>query len=280
MASLFVNELTVIDFSFLDNRRGIVGESFIVDVVLNGDLNDEGMVFDFGLVKKQIKQAIDEGVDHKLVIPMGLPGLTILTDDEDFHCKLTLDQGDVIDYQSPREAVYLLQADSLNIAALTDFIEQHLSSLVPLNVTSVKIRLYPQALQGPYYHYSHGLKKHQGDCQRICHGHRSPIYVERNQLADEALATEIAELWQDIYLITREDIISQSADEIHLGYTSDQGRFELKLPARLCYVMETDTTVELIADHLHEWLQGRYPTDQILVQAFEGFKKGAIAASD
>ena len=66
---LFVRDLTVIDFSYLCQQRGVLGESYIVDVELHGDLDQTSMVFDFGLVKKVIKKAIDQLVDHKLAIP-------------------------------------------------------------------------------------------------------------------------------------------------------------------------------------------------------------------
>jgi len=51
-----------------------VGESWIADVVLGGELDEQGMVFDFSHVKRAIKQVIDAQVDHRLVVPKRPPG--------------------------------------------------------------------------------------------------------------------------------------------------------------------------------------------------------------
>ena len=69
MISLFVDNLTNLDFSFLDPQRGLVGETLIVDAELTGELDDQGMVFDFGHIKRQLRSAIEALVDHKLVVP-------------------------------------------------------------------------------------------------------------------------------------------------------------------------------------------------------------------
>ena len=52
---LFVRDLTVIDSSYLCERRGMVGESWLVDIEMSGELNEMSMLLDFGRVKKLIK---------------------------------------------------------------------------------------------------------------------------------------------------------------------------------------------------------------------------------
>lgn len=51
---LFINDLTVMDFSFLDAEAGLIGDSLIVDIILEGDLNAESMVMDFSHAKKKV----------------------------------------------------------------------------------------------------------------------------------------------------------------------------------------------------------------------------------
>ncbi|MEJ2064945.1 MAG: 6-carboxytetrahydropterin synthase, partial [Reinekea sp.] len=228
MNRLFVDNLTVIDFSFFHPVRGIVGESWIVDVELNGILNEEGMVFDFGHVKKLLKKAIDEGMDHTLVIPANLPGLTINeTDHETISIEYHHADQLKFAYQSPREAVFLIDSDKVSVDRAKLLLEEHLNNLVPANVTQVKLNLRTEEISSDFYHYSHGLKKHQGDCQRICHGHRSRIEIYRNDKRDVEMEHEWAQRFTDIYLITAEDQLeSEYPNLIHVGYEAEQGRFD------------------------------------------------------
>ena len=61
-------------------------------------------------------------------------------------------------YQSPREAVFLLDAQSVTMEAAKPLLEKHLNTLVPANVKDVQLHLRTEPIQGDFYHYSHGLK--------------------------------------------------------------------------------------------------------------------------
>ncbi|KAA1174859.1 6-pyruvoyl tetrahydropterin reductase [Marinobacter salinexigens] len=281
MNHLFVDNLTVIDFAYLDPSRGLVGESWIVDVVLGGNLDEQGMVFDFSNVKRTIKRVIDERVDHRLVIPRGYEGLT-LNDDEPDTFSWTLTTGGQLVHRGPDEAVVWLSSERVVPSAVAALLERELKSVLPANVISIEINLREEVIEGPYYHYVHGLKKHLGNCQRIAHGHRSPIRIDRNGHRDYDLEQRWAILWQDIYVGSEEDVARRHVGEdgiryITFEYEANQGEFGLTLPEEQVYMLDTDTTVELIAAHIADQLKLEFPTDSIRVKAYEGVGKGAIA---
>lgn len=282
MNHLFVDNLTVIDFAYLDPARGLVGESWIADVVLGGELDDQGMVFDFSNVKRTIKRIIDERVDHRLVIPRGYSGLSCNQDTPDTFT-WTLTDGSHIVHRSPDEAIVWLPTERVASPDVAALLERELMAVLPANVTSVEINLREDVIEGAYYHYVHGLKKHLGNCQRIAHGHRSPIRIDRNGQRDQELEHSWAKLWQDIYVGSEEDVVSRHVEEdggryITFAYEANQGEFALTMPEARVYMMGTDTTVELIAAHIADQLKLQFPLDTILVKAYEGVGKGAIAS--
>jgi len=282
MNHLFVDNLTVIDFAYLDPTRGLVGESWIADVVLGGELDDQGMVFDFSNVKRTIKRVIDERVDHRLVIPRGYEGLCWDENEPDtFQWALT--DGSEIIHRSPDEAVVWLSSERVVPSAVARLLEHELQAVLPANVTSIEINLREEVIEGAYYHYVHGLKKHLGNCQRIAHGHRSPIRIDRNGYRDSELERKWASRWRDIYVGSEEDVVRRHVGEdgvryVTFEYEANQGEFALVMPEEGVSMLDTDTTVELIAAHIADKLKVDYPTDTIRVKAFEGVGKGAIAS--
>lgn len=274
------------DFAFFDPNRGIVGESWIVDVVLEGDLDDQGMVFDFGHVKKQIKQVMDSVVDHKFVVPKQYPELKVTNlgdDDSNLLLEIRDQQGRWYRHQSPTQGVVLLESDSVNFEAVEKLLIEECFKVLPENVTTISLNLSTEQIDGAFYHYAHGLKKHLGDCQRIAHGHRSQIHIFENGQRSDELEALWAEKWADIYIATKEDLQEEleidGLDYYHFAYQSEQGQFELTLPKDDCHLMINDTTVELIAAHIAKQIKLLRPDSEITIKAFEGVKKGAIASA-
>ena len=276
MPQLFVNRLTVIDFSYLHPGRGLVGESWQVDITLHGGLDAQGMVLDFGDVKKSVKRLIDEHFDHKLLVPGRYAGLSQRTRANRLELDFETREHDRIHHASPPDAVTLIDTDEITEHSLAEAIVATVTPSMPGNVAGIEIHLWPESGEGAFYHYSHGLKHHCGNCQRIAHGHRSNLRIERNGERDQQLEAQWAEQWRDIYIGTREDLADEKDGQQGFRYTSGQGAFELRLPAKCCYLIETESTVENIAQHIADRLKQRHPQERFRVLAFEGVDKGAI----
>lgn len=281
MAKLFVDNLTVMDFSFLDRERGVVGESWIVDIELGGDLDEQGMVFDFGHVKKQIKQFVDAQADHRLLVPVAAEGCRTQVSGDELRIEFPLDSGAVIRHSSPRDAVLLLTAELIEPGQLAQDLQVQLASILPENVQDVLVKLRPEAIDGAYFHYTHGLQKHQGQCQRIAHGHRSRLEISVDGQRSASLEGDWSERLADIYIATDAHVIEEFAlngiDHVTLAYTAAQGDFSISLPRDQVFVVPHVSTVENIAIYLADRVAREAPGD-ILVKAFEGVGKGAFGA--
>ncbi len=279
MAKLFVDNLTVIDCSYLDTKRGIVGESWMVDVELTGTLDEQGMVFDFGHVKKQIKHFIDQELDHRLLVPSASTACHIEKNAEQIHIDFALDSGGRIRHQSPHDAVFLVNDKQIDSEQLSTHLEQALSIILPDNVSHVALTLRSDPRQQGYYHYSHGLQKHLGQCQRIAHGHRSPLAIYINGQRNNALEAKWANTLQDSYIATQSHL--QNTEDYNaiahscLAYTAAQGDFAITLPSSTLFFMPVESTVENIAVHLAQLICQEHQTE-VLVKAFEGPDKGAF----
>lgn len=283
---LFVRDLTVIDASYLDAQRGFVGESFQVDVVLDGQLNEQSMILDFSLVKKQIKAIIDAEVDHKLLVPHASAQCTVMLEAQRAQVDFQLSDNSVIQLKCPLQAYCLLESEEISKELLETYLEQVVLMKLPDNVQGLSIKLRTESINTPYYHYTHGLKKHDGNCQRIAHGHRSKIDIYINDQYSETWVKKWAERWQDIYLASQSDVIEASeltfmpikqTQSIHCSaYHAQQGYFELLMPALRCEVLNNDTTVEELARFICETIKQDEQDNKVTVYAYEGIGKGAI----
>jgi len=275
MSTLFVEHLTVIDCAYLDVARGLVGQSWIVDVELEGDLDQQSMVLDFGEVKRRLKRAIDSGLDHTLLVPAQSPALSLAHSGQTSELQFRSALG-AYEHRSPTLAITPVDAVAIDEAAVTAHLRASLAPILPPNVARLDLRLRTEVIDGPSYQYVHGLKKHAGQCQRIAHGHRSRIEMRVDGTRDSALEQEIALAWTDVYLGTREDLVSRANGELRFAYSAPEGRFELALPEAHADLLDTDTTVERIAEHLSWVAAARLPGRTVEVRAYEGVMKGAV----
>ncbi|GAB3105909.1 6-carboxytetrahydropterin synthase [Pseudomaricurvus hydrocarbonicus] len=272
---LFVDNLTNVDFSYLHPQRGLLGETWLASTQLDGQLDQQGMVCDFGVVKKTLRDWLDREIDHRLAVPLRSPNLKLKQTGKRINLTWTFGEHS-LQCSAPEQAIALVDAEEITPHSVSQWSKNQLRSLLPDSLDRLGLDFEPEDINGSYYHYSHGLKKHDGNCQRIAHGHRSRIHIWRNDQPAPELEAQWSKTFEDIYIGTREDIVQQEDRYIRFAYTTSQGAFELCMPETCCYMINTDTTVELIASHLADQLKLQFPSDRIKVKAYEGIGKGAL----
>lgn len=274
---LFVDNLTNVDFSFLHPTRGLVGETWLASVELHGELDSQGMVVDFGIVKSLIRRWLDEEIDHRLLVPKDSPSLLKLDKSNSGYHLHWAYQNKEIRSQCPAQALTEINSQVITVESVSNWCIEKLMPQFPASLKKLKLSFSPEHIEGPYYHYSHGLKKHQGNCQRIAHGHRSRISILKDGEPSHSEMQRWAHKWQDIYIGTREDYVeSNNINNQAFSYKTSQGEFYLELPKSQCYLLNTDTTVELIAQHIAQTLKEENPQHNFTVKAYEGLAKGAL----
>ncbi|WP_192036869.1 6-carboxytetrahydropterin synthase [Halomonas sp. YLGW01] len=276
--TLFVNGLTHLDASAWCPRRGLIGISWQVDVELDGELGEDGMLFDFGHVKPWIKSRLDDGADHTLIVPTEAPGVTIGDCAEGLAIRTTTPYA--MEVRGPRQAFTLVPTAEITPEGLAARFAEEMMQAPPPRVSAIRLAFSDEPIAGAAYTYSHGLRRHDGNCQRIAHGHRSPLHVWQAGVRAPALEAAWAERLADRYLIDESDLQDDreaaALGELTTRYHAPQGAFFLRLPKERCVILPTATTIEQIAT----WLAGeiaRETGQTTRVQAFEGIGKGAIA---
>ncbi|MGM0544484.1 MAG: 6-pyruvoyl trahydropterin synthase family protein [Pseudomonadota bacterium] len=272
--ALFVNQLTHIDASLWCPEAGLKGVSWQVDALLDGELGEDGMLFDFGDVKPWIKHHLDAGLDHTLLVPVKAEGVSVTECAEGLCVQTTSPYP--MHVTGPREAFTLVPEAIIDRDAVARALSDDLTARRPKNVSRVQLTLSDEPIDGAAYGYSHGLKRHAGNCQRIAHGHRSRLHIWQHETRQLTLEQHWAEWLDSRYLVEAGDIVEQDAQWLTCRYQAAQGMFSITLPSDCCAVLATPTTVENIARWLAESIavQTRSVTR---VHAFEGFNKGAIA---
>ncbi len=279
---LFVRRFTVLDFARV-GPSGFEGESLYVDGEVEGDLDERGFLMDFGPVKKLMKRVVDDVLDHRFAVPIEDPRVILEEQGERLRARID----GTLDYTAPREAFALLP--DVSDASVCAFLRERVLERVPKNVRDVRFQLSPEDGIGtrPGFRYTHGLKLHEGNCQRLIHGHRNIIEVFLDGAWHPVASQMLAELFDDVHFAHVDDLTVSapvgerftSEQNVSILYRSLQGEFEATLPGRRVLPLSVEPTIENIATFSHQWVSRALSVDdeRVTVRAYEGIHKGASA---
>ncbi len=285
-ASLFLNDFTVLDYAFVDEQSGILGDSYYVSAELTGELDEKEFLLDFSVAKKMLKALVDEAFDHKLLVPMGGSATTVKTDGLTVRAR----DGSVWDYTCPREAFALFPDARIS----AEVIQYHLGRLalakLPKNVKEARFTLRSPERFGSEanFRYTHGLRFHEGNCQRLFHGHRNPIEVYANGARAPEWEAKLAAEWAGVHFVALPTLKNLSALDLSLGvrapghsgaaeveYAGSQGEFRGFIPAARVVLTEKEPSIETMSALAYQRLRAYGLTGPLRVVAFEGLNKGS-----
>lgn len=313
-STIFINEPTVVDHSFIDRQGRIVGGSVNPTFLVTGEVSaDENVVLDFSKAKARIKALIDDpdnGFDHKCWVVQGFSKIIYVRDtisgehinDWDYLASAQDPNRPIAVHtaslyiQAPKSAFrfvtytgYLVmnnQPQPRNVNAyIVPAMEQWLNANMPTFSVEVKMREHAIPVTPDrsvhLFRYVHGLKHSSSwGCQNIAHGHLSFIDVDaQHQEAASTVLGSIARDLDETIFISAENFV-QDEYFINISYESQtRGPFTMgisKTAAQKFVVLETETTIE----HIIEFVAARYKTQLKSIGAThlyvsEGLSKGA-----
>ncbi|NHJ46830.1 MAG: 6-carboxytetrahydropterin synthase [Asgard group archaeon] len=142
------------EISFEDPRIGFASAHFIVDhekcgrlhghnyfikVTISGELGDDHMVLDYGILKDKLK-SLTKPLDHKVMIPDNADGLTITKKDESIEIHTCNKR-----YLLPKEDVIFLPLPATTAEELAKYFHNKLKSIWPSFSIKVSIEEAPGA---------------------------------------------------------------------------------------------------------------------------------------
>lgn len=296
--SLFYKNVTVLDYAYLDDHMGVVGDALKVHVEFIGKTDHEGVVYDFSYAKKKVKEIIDRDCDHRLVVPTGL---IEKMDGDKVQLNYSYGLSDMpMTYECPEQGICELPFHHVNKGTIATYLESVILKEMPETVSAIRLTLEDEPMpQGkPTFHYTHGLKEHYGNCQRLFHGHKNTVDVfvngkERRDL-EEYLADQLFKgsihfcKWENV--VNKEEIQKLTGEKeptgrfstipkVDIAYDANQGHFKGSLPGNEVFFMSEESTVENLSMLFARLIKDKVgENDSVMVRAYEGVAKGAISS--
>lgn len=109
-----------------DKCARIHGHNYEIEVEVEGDLDENNMLIDFGPFKASISSMIKE-LDHRVLLPAKNPDLKIETDQKQY--KVTTCEGKY--YRFPKEDVVLVPLEATTVELLSKFLHDKIKIKYP-----------------------------------------------------------------------------------------------------------------------------------------------------
>ena len=267
---IFLEDCDHIDCAIYTDS-GMIGQTWQVAVALTGPLDDNFFISDFGDIKHLVKRTLRKSIDHTLIIP------NTLNTHETENLSLRFPNG--WNYFAPKGAVSVIPFAEVNQETITQFLNQTLQAQLPQDY-HISISLHQTQYQnGSYFSYTHGIQGHQGNCQRLLHGHQGKIRISikgQRQVSLEQKFLSFLTSGQSIHIASASQVASQSDDLVELSYLASQGRFHMTLPRPRTLILPTGTSIEAITLGLANIFQKKFkPSSTVEMTCFEGIGKGS-----
>jgi 6-pyruvoyl-tetrahydropterin synthase len=292
--TIFISDLLTVDCAVFDPSRGIIGQSWHLDVEIHGALSENHFVYDFGKLKQLVRQTAKTSIDHALLIPVGSQRVnfseSIGAESWDMQSANRGDGGRW-KYTCPAGAVFPIRAVHVKTSTVEQEFNKLLRHRLPASVLGVKIRLREESAEptAAFFRYTHGIAGHEGLCQRLFHGHRSRIEVhvgeERRPDLEHYVCRELFN--SEIHIASPGQVISgdytvgqrgEPGKDLVLEFSASLGRYHASLPADRVFIVDGETSIECLTRHLAMLIQDRIGNlERVQVRCFEGINKGAVA---
>ena len=276
MHALFIKDADRIDSAVWNEGEGIKGQSWHVDITIEGSLDDNGFIYDFSLLKKTLKNTLKGCLDHALLVPNQAKNILVTLEED----KIKVADGSFM-FEGPANSVFFLPCQYVTRSAIESALNGILKEKLPARVLRVRTKLREEESQkGAFFHYTHGITGHDGHCQRLFHGHRSLIEVFINGKRREDLESFLAGnlLKGSIHIGDEGQVSRKEAGLVHLAYRARDGVFKGTVPEERFLLVEKGTSIETIVEFFAEKLSSYMePKDHLEVYGYEGIGKGAMA---
>jgi len=266
--TLFIENVTILDYAYLRPDVRVAGDSLVLSVETRGELNANGFIVDFGVLKPLVKRLVDAELDHRLLLPTRDRELSV--EEVDGRCIIRYGS---LTYEAPATAVAGLDAIAISHDTIARRIEALVAPHLAPNVTEFRAHLTrdARAEQQAGFAYTHGLRHHDGNCQRLLHGHRGVFVAMLDGIRDPELEGWLVRRFDGVHFAAARDVHGDT-----VAYQAAQGDFTAHLPPGRLVVLDTEPSIENVTQFAFAEVTRVHNLDarRLVLQGYEGPQRG------